>query len=529
MTQWIVEELVALIDPDTALASDPLRPWKTPISPEFRQDIRAQALKALVGEESGILKKFGIVPKAHLAVLEGFANHIYKGNTELQLQVLRLLPDITTPASEHHQLTVLPVLYCLASESDIVRQTAARVLQTLVDVNSNDTIGQLVTLLGAGRDNVFGDGTKRSAVAVLVQLQKQSASGLRDETLKAHTKFLHDVAFGLNSGAHQYHKYDEDSIMEPMMEIEAKTLDSYPSDVFVAKGLGCRLSAGMSGFDASHWKRLLLLLKKEGALFMTSARSKQDPTNIFSENSNFSTTRVSYGSIVPHAVKLEVQSDSGGKETIVLGFFTRDEANVWFRDFLSIVQRNTRRAAIEEREGQNAGQEESKSDEPEGSYLGKTARNIDQFLDQLLNPITVADAGLKEKQDFIQAQLSRLVNDTKAFIEAAEGAAQASSRWAQKGPADKTAGDDAHLNVKLDMVTLLQLLRANNLYGKTGFTEQAVRHAWKVANAGDGTANNQSTDKDKLKLDWLEYQTCIRLLATKAGIVLIGTYPLTLL
>jgi hypothetical protein len=56
--------------------------------------------------------------------------------------------------------------------------------------------------------------------------------------------------------------------------------------------------------------------------------------------------------------------------------------------------------------------------------------------------------------------------------------------------------------------------------GKTGFAEHAVRSAWKAANANDGSENNLSTDKDKLKLDWHEYQTCIRILAKRAGVSL---------
>ena len=56
--------------------------------------------------------------------------------------------------------------------------------------------------------------------------------------------------------------------------------------------------------------------------------------------------------------------------------------------------------------------------------------------------------------------------------------------------------------------------------GKTGFAEHVVRSAWKAANANDGSENNVSTDKDKLKLDWHEYQTCIRILAKRAGVSL---------
>ena len=61
--------------------------------------------------------------------------------------------------------------------------------------------------------------------------------------------------------------------------------------------------------------------------------------------------------------------------------------------------------------------------------------------------------------------------------------------------------------------------------GKTGFAEHAVRSAWKAANAGDGSENNVSSDKDKLKLDWHEYQTCIRILAKRAGVSLATDAP----
>lgn len=62
--------------------------------------------------------------------------------------------------------------------------------------------------------------------------------------------------------------------MEPMLDLEAKILDSYSSDTYAAKGLGCKLKSGTSGYDPSHWKRQLFLLTKAGELFMTSARSK---------------------------------------------------------------------------------------------------------------------------------------------------------------------------------------------------------------------------------------------------------------
>ena len=85
---------------------------------------------------------------------------------------------------------------------------------------------------------------------------------------------LNSIAFGLQSEGHEFQQYDEQSIMEPMLDLEAKILDSYSSDTYVAKGLGCKLKSGTSGYDPSHWKRQLFLLTKEGALFMTSARSK---------------------------------------------------------------------------------------------------------------------------------------------------------------------------------------------------------------------------------------------------------------
>ena len=56
--------------------------------------------------------------------------------------------------------------------------------------------------------------------------------------------------------------------------------------------------------------------------------------------------------------------------------------------------------------------------------------------------------------------------------------------------------------------------------GKTGFTEHAVRYAWKIANAGDSDGERASQDKDKMKLDWHEYQACIRILAKRAGVSL---------
>ena len=57
--------------------------------------------------------------------------------------------------------------------------------------------------------------------------------------------------------------------------------------------------------------------------------------------------------------------------------------------------------------------------------------------------------------------------------------------------------------------------------GKSGFTDHAVRYAWKAANAGDASGlDAASQDKDKMKLDWDEYQACIRILAKRAGVSL---------
>ena len=568
---WLVEELVAMMDPEKVLHSNPRIGTKLmSIHPrtkreqeirDFKQEIRRHALTSLVGDESETLVNPvsegntapipGIVPKAHLRVLQGFNEHIYKGDIELQKAILEMLPDITTPTSENHTLAVLPALHCLTSPNDSVRQTAALVLPKLVAGMGKDSVavGHLVTLLGAGRENdsKLAPATKRSVMAVL-----QSISGLQTDDLKAQRGLLMDIAFGLNSSFHEYHKLDEESIMEPMMEIESKTLDSYPDSIYVAKGLCCRLSTGVSGFDASHWKRRLILLKKDGSLLLTFVRSKEEPTCVFHEFSNFTVSRISYGSIVQHAGKFEItQENTSGvqyKETVVIGFFTKDEANIWMRDFKNIIHRNTKRAALElEAQRMKKKGEIVKLTEPD--YVGRTEKLLGQYVDSLLNPVIENNSDFEAKQRFIQEKLNQLFNDKKAFVNAEsynKAFAKASSLRRQSNippelnqaagrrsifsdakhapaKADENPEDNTHLSVKLDMIMFLGLLRANDVYGNTGFTQQAVSQAWKTANAGGG--NNfkevhQSKDKDSLKLDWFEYQTCIRLLAKKAGVSL---------
>ena len=52
---------------------------------------------------------------------------------------------------------------------------------------------------------------------------------------------------------------------------------------------------------------------------------------------------------VPNAVKFEVVHEAAHghhKDVTVLGFFTKDETTVWFRDFRAIIARNAQRAAI---------------------------------------------------------------------------------------------------------------------------------------------------------------------------------------
>jgi HEAT repeat protein len=650
---WLVEELVAML--------------------AFKQEIRRHALTALFGDEpetrvnplseGNTTPIPGIVPKAHLRVLQGLNEHIKKGNTDLQKAILEMLPDVTTSTSENHTLAVLPALHCLTSPSDIVRQTACLVLPKLVAGMDKDSVavGHLVTLLGAGRENdsSIAPATKRSVMAVL-----QSISGLQTDDLRAQRGLIMDIAFGLHSSTYEDHKVDPESRMDSITETEARTLDSYPDDVYVAKGVCCRLSTGVSGFSASHWKRYLILLKRDGSLLLTVVRSKDELTCVFHEFSTFTVARTSYGSIVQNAAKIEIMEESTSGITVVIGFFTNDEANVWVRDFKNVIQRNAKRAAAEAVKKQKK-VETVKLIEPD--FVGRTEKLLHQYVDSLLNPVAESDnSESKAKQRFIQERLSQLFNDKEAFASAVQytsackqslvlalaelapdaslkqifdtfaaddgqnkkraasidskeflplleflnllpakinktqamemyakgkaksGGDKSEVEWAgfefamkkiadladvsfslihtyrveakpttihktsippkisppaaflrkpchpQSFPADakhvrpvpktdETPEENAHLSVKLDIVMFLGLLRANDLYGKTGFTQQAVSHSWKMANAGgDGIfkAVHHSTDKDNLKLDWYEYQTCIRLLAMKAGVSL---------
>ena len=577
--EWVVKELVALMDPEKALNLNPDAPWKGVMTPEFKHELRQHALKALVGAGDEVVPASsfarGIVAKAHMPVIEGFTDHIYKGSPEVQEAILHMMPSISDAASDKHAHAIAAVVKCLTSPTDAIRHTAALILPRMVNIKNDVTIGQLVTLLGAGQEvSAVGasatlldaagapnsvaskSASKRSAIAVLQSLS--GGGGLSDEALKSQKGLLHDIAFGLNSGAHEYHKYDEESIMEPMLDIEAKTLQSYPSTVYVAKGLGCRLNAGVSGFDASHWKRRLFLLTAEGSLFLTPARGTEEPSNVFRDHSNFVAKRVSFGAIVPHAVKIEVVGqvtndalegkEAPTKESVILGFFTKDEATVWFRDFQNICKRNVKRAAQQDSSRARCTQILL---HVEPDYVGRTAKALHEFVDQFMHPVTVETADFEHKQRKVQVKLSQLLNDKNSFVEFggaddkkhkgkdtkhdpmgrrmaianAETEKQAVANTqlykTQKGlsaPLDEAS--QKHLQIKLDMTTFLNLLRHHELYGEVGFTQQAVSRAWKVANASDGTDHNVSTDKDKLKLDWHEYQTCIRLLAYKAGVTL---------
>jgi len=90
---------------------------------------------------------------------------------------------------------------------------------------------------------------------------------------------------------------------------------------------------------------------------------------------------MSYGSIVSNAVKIEIANETTGggtggvtngsagvKDVKVLGFFTKDEATAWFRDFLSILDRNAKRAAMEAR-ARDKKMEMAKHVEPD--YVGR--------------------------------------------------------------------------------------------------------------------------------------------------------------
>ena len=72
--------------------------------------------------------------------------------------------------------------------------------------------------------------------------------------------------------------------------------------------------------------------------------------------------------VVPNAVKFEVVHESANasnKEVTVLGFFTRDETVVWFRDFQAIMARNVKRAAHEVMDREKALQIKDKEEEPD--------------------------------------------------------------------------------------------------------------------------------------------------------------------
>ena len=104
-------------------------------------------------------------------------------------------------------------------------------------------------------------------------------------------------------------------------------------------------------------------------------------------------------------------------------------------------------------------------------------------MDKLMNPENVQNPGLAEKQLFVQGQLNKLLHDKEGFVRWAERAETHHTAMQPKKARPSHKEDEAYLHVKLDMVTFLALLRANDLYGKTGFTgftDQAVRQAWKV-------------------------------------------------
>ena len=73
--------------------------------------------------------------------------------------------------------------------------------------------------------------------------------------------------------------------------------------------------------------------------------------------------------VVPNAVKFEVVHEAANgsqKEVTVLGFFTKDEIVVWFRDFQAIVARNHKRAAHEMKGKEKILQIKDKEEEPDG-------------------------------------------------------------------------------------------------------------------------------------------------------------------
>lgn len=73
--------------------------------------------------------------------------------------------------------------------------------------------------------------------------------------------------------------------------------------------------------------------------------------------------------VVPNAVKFEVVHEAAhgnNKEVTVLGFFTKDEIIVWFRDFQAIVARNVKRAAYEVKGKERGLQIKDKEEEPDG-------------------------------------------------------------------------------------------------------------------------------------------------------------------
>jgi hypothetical protein len=450
---------------------------------------------------------------------------------DAQRAALQHLTTVTTPLREvtrvgrnegggggHGERLLACVLNALLAREPPLRHAAAAVL-----AGGQLLVGQHIHvetfLLKALSAPAAPAAARHCAISVRVALAAPADQAALQQQLKA-------IAFGVGGASGGAGDKDGDKALEPLAEEEWTLLQGLAAaqreshgegHEVVATGLCYQLEPGALGLEVSNWARRLLLLCASGELLCYSPTGEDQVKLIGSGEEIVNMERAHFGSVMPHALRLETRrrgGDGSRGSRGTLGFLVAQELQIWHRDLRDLAARQ--QLAAQRREEQRQAEEARAG--PVGQVVveaeaaGALVARLQEHFEAVERPQArdAADAELLRAKAELRAKLARMMTSRALFVEFAEGLG--------KG---KEAGGKAKRRAepKMDISELMALLKHESLYGGAhGVNAKQVHDAWKRANDdGDGVEAGQK-DQDKLQLDWDEYQVCIHILAANLGV-----------
>lgn len=123
-----------------------------------------------------------------------------------------------------------------------------------------------------------------------------------------------------------------------MTNTEGQLLESIDDSKFAGKGMCFSLENGRSGYDVSHWHKLVFTLSKQGDLCCQTyedARAGRPPTLLLNVQNIAEVNRTSFGVVVPFGVTIDVTRVSKKDKDdppVTIGFYSREEQGLWIED-----------------------------------------------------------------------------------------------------------------------------------------------------------------------------------------------------